>query len=233
MKQSGILFIGKKIIKSLMLTSALLVSAQADFLMTLTDKDGVEESLCVKSYSFSNNLVSLHNKSGQYIDEYSTTKEVLTNKTWDGKPVYRRVFANLTGMINDGQWRSLNFNNASDNIENLVDAEVKIGNFHEHYTLHASKTTQFRYYINKNSFGYITTESYANSSTPVTVVLEYTKTTDTAQSNTNELTTLVHYLPSDSTNGGYITKSTKNLKIGFFENYTYDASTNSCIAPAN
>ncbi|RXJ80206.1 hypothetical protein [Arcobacter sp. F2176] len=226
MKQSGILFIGKKIIKSLMLSSALLVSAQADFLMTLTDKNGTEESLCVKSYSFSNNLESLQKKVNQK-DIYSE-EETLTNKVFMGKPVFRKIvkLGDLSSFANNNNvWKNVNFN--INNMETQISA-IHFGSVNKTYGFIHTSENQFRDLIYKNYYRFVSSINYKNKLSDVNFIVEYTKTTDTAQTNPNELTTLVHYLPSDSTTNEYITKSMDDAGIRLQKNYTYDASTNSC-----
>ncbi|WP_428025613.1 hypothetical protein [Arcobacter sp.] len=230
MERNEILLVGKKIIKGLLVGSIVLASAQADFLMTLTDKNGVEENLCVKSYSFSNNMESLHKEVKQMKDVYST-EETLTNKIWMDKPVYRKIFNNV--KIIDGVHQF--YPTGITNVEHItkIDMTIYDTRFNLEVQGHNYLYQPAYYKYSDNTIAIDGRSKTYNDRFKLNFILEYTKITDTAQTNTNELTTLVHYLPSDSTNGGYITKSTKNLKIGFFENYTYDASTNSCIAPTN
>ncbi|WP_419768892.1 hypothetical protein [Arcobacter sp.] len=229
MEKNGILLAGKKIIKGLLVGSIVLSSAQADFLMTLTDKNGVEESLCVKSYSFSNNLESLRKKVNQK-DIYST-EETLTNKVFLGKPVYRKV-AKMPSLVANNTWTITYYDNPPTNVEKLLTAELMMRDL-SGYSQTGSSTHYLVYEIRTNYIGYrIGTDIGSNFKDPY-ILLEYTKTTGTAQTNPNELTTLVHYLPSKSTDGEYITKSMDDAGIRFQKNYTYDASTNSCIAPTN
>ncbi|WP_428025612.1 hypothetical protein [Arcobacter sp.] len=247
MERNGILLAGKKIIKGLLVSSILLASAQADFLMTLTDKNGVEENLCVKSYSFSNNMESLHKEVKQMKDVYST-EETLTNKVFFSKPVYRRVFVfdDFQVPVNEeGVYKYTSV--ISPDIEEIVELSYKVymGNklYSENNSFYAIYGSSGQYFIKgeydsdmKKGYVYLRNNLPLSTTwfmTKLKIFVEYTKTTDTAQTNTNELTTLVHYLPSDSINGEYITKSIDNAGIRFQKNYTYDASTNSCIALAN
>ncbi|RXJ80207.1 hypothetical protein [Arcobacter sp. F2176] len=227
MEKDGILLAGKKIIKGLLVGSIVLASAQADFLMTLTDKAGVEENLCVKSYSFSNNLESLHKEVKQK-DIYST-EETLTNKIYLGKPVYRKI-VKMPNLISDRNWRYTPYENPPKNMDKLFDARI-IGTNFSAMSRWGTSENSFVYRIDGDKISYRLGKLVNLNN--LSIILEYIKTTDTAQTNTNELTTLVHYLPSDSSNGEYVTKSLNETGIRFLNNYTYDASTNSCIAPAN
>lgn len=66
------------------------LSLQADYQMTLLNDDGTQSNQCVKSYNFSNNIESLIKQSSLTKDIYSE-EEILTNKVYFGKPVYRKI----------------------------------------------------------------------------------------------------------------------------------------------
>lgn len=221
-----------KLVKSMLIGSMLSISLNADFLMTLTDKDGVEENICVKSYSFSNTLESLHKQDNQIKDVYSTN-ETLTNKIWMGKPVYRKVFQNLTNFIGDNQWKTIPFNNVNDNVDIVVSAEVSFDNVHENYSMFYSNSNQVRYRIKANGLEYITSQNYIPQNTMATVILEYTKNSEITSVLNNKFIRLINYLPSSSTTGEYLVKPLKNVGIRFLENYTYDESSQNCNAPTN
>lgn len=223
----------KKLVLGLSLFGA--TSLFADYQLTLIDKYGVETNQCIKSYSFSNNLESLARKKSN-IDEYSSTKEVLTNKIWDGKPVYRRVFKDIMGFNQDGvhnNWRIIPFHNENDNVEKVILGEIDFNNIHEHYTYYHDTYSQFRYKILPYGISYVNAHrngtDFVNSNTKATVVLEYTKTTDTASSPSNTFKSYLHYVPSSSTTNDVTTIDLKNTGVRFLEGYTYDYSTDSCI----
>ncbi|WP_428025611.1 hypothetical protein [Arcobacter sp.] len=249
MKRNKILLAGKKVIKGLLVSSIVLASSEADFLMTLTDKAGVEENLCVKSYSFSNNMESLHKEVKQMKDVYST-EETLTNKIWMGKPVYRKILKIDNFVVPASGSGIIKYSNESIDapIENIVsndfhailDNRLVISSMNTKYAIYNDGRSYLyaaNFFLNTKKASIAIRNDRINSlpwsMSDIRVIVEYTKTTDTAQTDTNELTTLVHYLPSDSTTGEYITKSMDDAIVGFKKNYTYDTSTNSCIAPVN
>jgi hypothetical protein len=234
-------------IKSIILTTVILVaSTQADFLMKLTDKNGVEESLCIKSYSYSNNLESLHKQQAQTIDEYSI-QETLTNKRYLGKPVYRKLLTidgfsvpfTTSGITKTSEVVSNDLEKVvSFYYSAVINNDVLISPTN---TMYNNATTNkwyrgahFYYSTKKCTITFINTnQSSPQAVNDVKFIVEYTKTTDIAASMDEGLTTLVHYLPSNSTTDEYVTKSTADLQIGFFKNYTYDSISDSCIPASN
>lgn len=229
-------------IKALLFSSMLVVSANADFLMTLTDKNGVEENLCVKNYSFSNTLESLHKQENQTKDVYST-QETLTNKIYLGKSVYRKVLK-IDDFIAP-------YTKIVDTYSDIISLNIdEIINYNFIITVNNSRilsSTSSEYVMYNNGNSVVVYSEIIDNRARLTLkqnhmtvkeswnitkgkfIVEYTKTTDTAQSSSNELTTMVHYLPSDSSTGEYITKSLDETGIRFLKNYRYDENTSSCV----
>jgi len=217
----------KKIVQSLAMTTTLLVSAQADFLMSITDENGIEENLCVKSYSYSNNLESLHKKKTLQSNDIYSRDETLTKKTYLNEPVYRKV-VRVPRLSPSYTWRKANYTNPPTHVKTFLSAQL-VGKNHYGVTRDANSVWKLHYEFHADGVWYSFGANRRNMVENRDVVIEYTKTADAPTSNESaELITLVHYLPSDADTDEYITKSTKNLKIGFFENYTYDSSINSC-----
>jgi hypothetical protein len=212
--------------------------------MKLTDEAGVEETFCIKSYTLSNNLESLSKQRNQEKDVYSI-HETLTNKTWLGKPVYRKVFTfeNYQVPVNSvGVYKYTPV--ISPDIEDIVELSHKA--YKNGEQLISENSSFYAIYGNSGQYfhkgGYNISEKKAHiylrnnvpNETPwniskATLVVEYTKTTDSALSEENNTTSYVHYIPSNSTSNEMLTQSLKNRSVGFFENYTYDSATDSCI----
>jgi hypothetical protein len=215
----------KNLIVSMVLSAMFAVSLSADYKLILTDKDGVQTEECIKSYSFSNNLESIAKQKGVTQDIYSE-EEVMTNKVYLGKPVYRKVEI-LTGFVT-GDWKMLGFNFDTSIIEKLVNAEVDFNGSHERYTHVGSSTSYFRYFITKNGLQYTSSSAYVNSTMIATVIIEYTKNADVADSSSNTFKSYLHYVPSSSATEELINVDMKNIGVQFLEGYTYDSATNSC-----
>lgn len=106
----------------------------------------------------------------QIKDIYSTN-EIKTNKIWDGKPVYRKVFNRGASLAS--------FNHNIPNIKNIWinnDLTFRIHNSGNHISLNASRSGTYCY-VNQ------TTVTFNNGDTSISpsqvfVTLEYTKTTD-------------------------------------------------------
>ncbi len=223
----------KKLLACIAFSAITTMSLSADYMLVLTDKDGNQTQECIKSYSFSNNLESLARKNGVGLKDIYSKDETMTNKVWvDGKPIYRRVQI-LTGFTEEGafnDWRLIKFDFDTSEIEKLVSGEIDFNGAHEHYTHHeGSSSSQFRYSIIKTGLSYVSKKGYVNSNTVATVIIEYTKTTDAADSSSNTFKSYLHYVPSSSDTEEVITKDMKNLGVQFLEGYTYDSSTSSCI----
>lgn len=109
-----------------------------------------------------------------YVDageSYSTT-EVKTNKTWiDGKPIYRRVFTNLSVTATDNNWHNLFAND--DNIQTITNFNC---NGTDNTTYDVNVASQFLFRIYNNYVQYMRTVAYSAGFN--LVMFEYTKTTD-------------------------------------------------------
>lgn len=135
-------------------------------------QDNVEDAM--KSERTSSNTDTY---SCNYINECKTysTNETLTGETWiDGKPIYRKVIE-YTGEIQASTWTSISISSLGIYyVDNLV---VKGGylKYPENITesiYSYSNRVQFLNYNNNISF------YFAVSPSKVTLIVEYTKTTD-------------------------------------------------------
>ncbi|MEP2600408.1 MAG: hypothetical protein ABJH28_02915 [Paraglaciecola sp.] len=212
----------KKLLSRIVLTSLPFFPLQAAYNITILDEGGVVSTQCITSHSFSNNLESLAKQGvNNGIDEYSTN-ETLTNKTWLNKPVYRRVFIDLTGFVsnNSNQFQTLSFNNEDDDIDKLVHAEIDFENSHENGTWRDSNSSQLRYNILPNGIKYIISSNQNFYNKKATVILEYTKLSDTdsfPSDISNQFESYVHYkLVSDP--NVVITENLENIGVKFSDN---------------
>lgn len=214
----------------------------ADYQLSLIDKDGTTTIQCIKSYSFSNNLESVIRKKVE-IDEYSTVKETLTNKIYDGKPVYRRVWP-LADFTAPYSVTIDKYSPKIDNIDTLLKndftAEINGVIYTPSTSVYVIYTTgkaqvvlvnfvkskkQARLTIKQNHGTYKGDWHVRN----FRFILEYTKTTDKANFSSNSFKSYLHYVPSSSDNEEVITINLKNKGIKLLENYVYDDSLDSCL----
>lgn len=110
-----------------------------------------------------------------YKDVYSTS-EVKTNKVWiDGKPIYRKVFTELSLSLNgDGNWHD--FVDAPQNLENIVQGWfMRSESAYDHHGLVNPVNALSLNEVN-NKIAYATKFGWTTQMTGL--VLEYTKTTD-------------------------------------------------------
>lgn len=186
---------------------------QADYQLKMLDKNGLEENICVKSHSFSNNLESLARQKSFLPDVYSE-EETLTNKVFLNKSVYRRIYTIPTTstsrvIINTGI--SLSHIDEIVSIEDLVikrhtsGSNSVISQFVTNYSqLWKDESTQnlFHYYQS------------GNGHEGIRVIIEYTKLEDLQQASLNNtFQSYIHYLPSDSVDNEIKTKNLENIGI--------------------
>ncbi|MGF1730010.1 hypothetical protein [Photobacterium kasasachensis] len=205
--------------------------AQADYRMIINGPD-IQEDLCVKSYSYSNNLESLHREvaQAQGYDLYSTS-ETLTNKIWKGKPVYRKIveLGDLRSQANNNKhWKFAAFNIAD--IDELTSSETLfIGNAN-FMSFHIDDRYNARYYVNKDGIHYVFSLAYKENLADVSVTVEYTKTTDSQQqpNPATTMTSYVHFIESSSLNNEVKTYSINDKAVTFTKGYKYDAANGTC-----
>jgi Collagen triple helix repeat (20 copies) len=110
-------------------------------------------------------------------DIYSN-QEVLTNKIWFGKPVYRKIveFGDISYIgSNNNTWHTFPFNIA--NFDEIVASDVHYGKYRNLYTFYSSHSFQLRKVVTDKGFTIVSSPSTATTYlTDVSVVLEYTKT---------------------------------------------------------
>jgi hypothetical protein len=218
----------KKYIKLGLLLSALITTSQADIQLTLIDKDGNQNSQCIKSYSFSNNLESMAKQKGSVQDVYSTS-ETLTNKTFMGKPVYRKViqFGDKSSLANNSNvWHKLYFN--INNLDTQLSV-TKFGNNNDYSEYASSNSAQFREAVFPDYYSFACSISNMSALSDLNFVVEYTKTTDlvneTAQTS---FKSYLHYIPSSSSTDEVTTVDLKETGVRFLTGYNYDETTDSC-----
>ncbi|WP_428026905.1 hypothetical protein [Arcobacter sp.] len=203
-----------------------IISLSADYKLVLTDVDGNQTNECVKSYSFSNNLESIANQTGVNKEVYSD-EEVMTNKIYRGKPVYRKLVTIPSNLIADHKWRAAPYINPAKNIETLISAR-QIGVEHLGATSHRGDLYDMYYVFYATQMGYLLGSARPANFNGAKVALEYTKTTDVVNSTPNKFQSYLHYKLSSSTTDEVITKDMENLGVQLLKGYSYDATTNSC-----
>lgn len=227
----------QNIIKSLAISAMLVGSLNADYKLILTDKDGVQTEECIKSYSFSNNLESIAKQKGVTQDIYSE-EEVMTNKVYLGKPVYRRVFLFDDYTVSYGEEILKKTPVISTALERIVNIDYK-AIYNGNNVLSPSNsfygTTWYRLgncdkVLKTCSFNIRHQKSSVPTMyiTDLRIAVEYTKTTDVTNAESDEFKSYLHYVPSSSTTEEVITKNMKNIGVQFLEGYTYDSATSSC-----
>jgi hypothetical protein len=232
----------KNLIVSMVLSAMFAVSLSADYKLILTDKDGNQTEECIKSYSFSNNLESIAKQQGLTKDIYSE-EEVMTHKVYMGKPVYRKVMKIADFSVPQSATPVRRYTQSVTDLERVTDMEfhairahdnLMISSNYSHYTLFNDGTNV----LFRGEFSYDTKKAaifIRQNITPsvwqikdATVTLEYTKTTDSTNTVSNEFKSYLHYLSSSSTTEELVDVNLKNMGIQFLEGYTYDSATNSC-----
>jgi hypothetical protein len=214
----------KNLIVSMVLSAMFAVSLSADYKLILTDKEGTQTSECIKSYSFSNNLESIAKQQGLTQDVYSE-EEVMTNKIYKGKPVYRKV-VNLKGIhVNDAQYHTIAYTN-DQNIE-IMDINV-LKRYYTDASFYVEPRRQATVIFAEEGYKYKMGQDNSVTEYDFDIVLEYTKTTDDANLQQEKFASYLHYIPSASVTKEVITQDMKNIGVQFLEGYTYDSATNSC-----
>jgi hypothetical protein len=213
----------KKYIKLGLLLSALITTSQADIQLTIIDKDGNQNSQCIKSYSFSNNLESIarQNVSGK---EIYSLEEVMTNKIFLGKPVYRKMID--TG-IRVGEWSTPH--GLEGIFEKIWVEDFLLGDTTMVSSAHSHIENNHKYYASVGDTHVFPRRTDIYEPKQTYVILEYTKKADSVVTNNeNTFKSYLHYIPSSSTINEPISIDLKETGVRFLDNYTYDSSTNSC-----
>lgn len=211
-----------------------LTSLFADYKLVLTDVDGNQTEQCVKSYSFSNNLESIARQKGVASDIYSD-EEVMTNKVYLGKPVYRKIVDFPKNTIGDNIWHEAKYDNPPKNVDTLIYSRITGDSLNTYSAISKYTNYDFRMIIRATGIGYYF-GSIANKEHDFKnkkIILEYTKTTDKADTSPNKFKSYLIYSLSSSLDDTVIVKDMKNLGVQLLENYTYDASTDSCTPVPN
>lgn len=226
----------KKVLSAVLLSMLSYQSVSADYMLVLTDKDGNQTQECITSYSFSNNLESISKQKG-FGEDMHSNEEVLTHKTWFGKPVYRMVFGPVVLTDSNSDVFTLPENNDFDtlvDIRGMVEWKNDVNNYNwRAYAIDAKGFKDIVLYKDKISFNHWGTD-YSGDSTSdyagkkVYAIYEYTKTTDVANTISSEFKSYLHYVSSSSTTEEVITKNMDELGVQFLKEYTYDSSTQSC-----
>ncbi|WP_026972327.1 hypothetical protein [Aliagarivorans marinus] len=210
--------------------------ANADFLISISDGD-YTDSYCASTYSFSNNLESLHREQQALVsgsDIYST-EETLTNKIWMGKPVYRKVLVagDLSSFTNNNNtWRYYDFDMPY--IDTLVDGRFILGGHVVLENYHLSNSYRLAHRINKEQAAFKVTNEAKRFLEDVTIILEYTKQDVQATANeqetevviNNELVSYIHF--TESATKQYQTIVTDNKSVKVEDGYYYSQSTGMC-----
>ncbi len=214
----------KKLLSTVVFSAMACISLNADYKLVLTDVDGNQTQECIKSYSFSNNLESLAKQNGVGKDIYSE-EETMTNKVYMGKPLYRKL-VKIPTLINDNVWRYGNYVNPPQNVDKIFNTRIIGADISAMSRWNGSdRNYQVNVSINKIGYGIGKLNS---TSIGDHILLEYTKTTDTANTSSNTFKSYLHYVPSSSTTDEVITKDMKNLGVQFLEGYSYNPNTLSC-----
>lgn len=221
--------------------SCLALSLHADYLMTLTKTSGEVSQKCIQSYSFSNNLASLHNENKEQQIVYSTS-ETKTNKIWtDGKPIYQKVtYFDKTKLAPPNSSIHITAHNVVNSPDTIINHQLILDG--ENYQLQSgyqnnnngsSIAWEISSYINKSDNTLRTNNNgssdWRNQSIDnCFVIVEYTKTTDSSITSSSQYKSYVHYVPSNNTEE-VTTKNLKDLAVNFQAGYRYESSTDSCI----
>ena len=129
---------------------------------------------------------------GNSSQEVFSTEEVITNKVWiNGKPIYRKVFTGNLPTITNGTFGTLSFDISNLNLDSGVDwygVVVQNNTEKTKWSLDWCNFQTSRSGITSISGGLFRVQSNTSdlSNATVHVVLEYTKTTDTAATTVEE-----------------------------------------------
>lgn len=192
------------------------MTTMADFELITTDENGEQSSQCIKSYSFSNYIVSEESKDS---DIYSR-EETKTKKIYLGQPVYRMVLhipGTATSKVSIDTGYDFSF---ADKVILIHDLVVDKGEF-----TYNSNYNQF--WINKYTKKLFYYHNSSSGHNGIEVVVEYTKSksTESLVNGANQL--YLHYITSKEK----IMKSTPVSEGGFIIKpaYTYNEIDDSCV----
>lgn len=216
-----------------LLTTSLLVSLavsqlSADYMMVITENDGTEKTKCVKSYSFTSNPNSLSGSTHLSSQDVYSEEESLTNKTYMGKPVYRKVVT--TPPLNPTySWTKVNYINPPENIDTFISA-VFIGVDYTGVSRQANNTWKLHYQLEGNRIAYTYGTDRKNMIEKRNVVVEYTKTTDSITEEEGNYNSYLEYILSSSKHNVVKTRKIYNQSVKFLQNYEYIVSTKTCVS---
>lgn len=195
----------KNFLITLFIMYLMLTSAHANYLLILTDAQGVNTTQCIKSYSFSNNLESLAQKNILIQDIYSE-EETLTNKIWFNKPVYRKVIQlnNVKGNINIAH--------------NIDYSQIWIPFFISSHADGTIEPTSYYYSNDIENFFRITPSliryyGRTNTITNLSIVVEYTKKSDTSHGIATKFQSYLHYVLDIQDNDNVITQNLNDVGV--------------------
>jgi|GEM_PF-4680721 len=116
---------------------------------------------------------TMGNRTPFYVDKYSTV-ETLTNKTWMGKPVFRKIvyLGDLSKYANNiNKWHNIDFG-----LDDIMDEQTDVkwcGIIP--YSFNWGKSNQLRYNITKNNLSFIISTNLKTVFKNVKIMVEYTK----------------------------------------------------------
>lgn len=215
----------KKLLSTVVLSAMACISLNADYKLVLTDADGNQTQECIKSYSFFNNLESIAKQNGLGKDIYSE-EEIMTNKVYMGKPIYRKIVT-IPPLSASYTWHEVMYINPPTSYESFISAKFLGINLYG-LTEVSNNPSKLEYKLMVDKIGYSFGTSRNNWLSNKKVIVEYTKTTDTADTSSNTFKSYLHYVKSSSTTENGIIKDMKNLGVQFLEGYSYNPDTSSC-----
>lgn len=206
-------------------------TSTADYLLSVNDGSN-QTNYCISSFSTSNNLESISTSnlfSAAEKEVYSTT-ETLTNKTWKGFPVYRKIveLGDLSGFGNTSNiWHQVPLETPE--ISELINANVRLNGTHQQYTHYSNYGSQMRYGVNKKEFNFTFTPAYSPNFKEVTIVIEYTKLEDAnSQDRYPTIINYIHFVESGNSSTNVKTLITNGKAINIHPGFEYDSATNAC-----
>jgi len=148
------------------------------------------------------NIISVSEAPGYSEDE------VLTERRWtDGKPIYRKVvkLGDIRNSITTGSATNV-IDLGNSECETTVQANVFLDNYDETYSYYNSSSSQRRFICNAKELVILISDSELPTLTNVSVITEYTKTTDTASSPVAQIDIIGNNTISVSEAPGYSTE---------------------------
>lgn len=207
---------------ALMAGLSISLTAQADYLMQLKDSAGnLIESQCVISYSYSNNLESIQTQQAPQQDIYST-EETLTNITYLGRPVYRRVIPVDSIYARDlGTFPEIDYL-----VRDVIN--MRTANLSHTFSGYDPTNAYADVYLKANKTLSIFSDFSPSYTYAGEVVIEYTKVGDYGSSSHDSYKEYTHYVLSSDESEAVVTKVINDKTVTYASGYTYNAATGSC-----